>query len=74
MHRFDEQFLLKEAQRKMRVHEARAATDDALREFRRSQPSARQRLAFTLISLATWLEPGSYPLPVELKGIRSNVK
>lgn len=62
MHQFDEQFLLREAARKMRENEARAATDTALRELRRSQPSAKQRLARTLIGIATWLEPGSYPV------------
>ena len=72
MHRFDEQFLLKEANRKIRVNEACAVADAALREFRRSQPSAKQRLARTLIELATWLEPGSYP--VEPRGIRNSVK
>ena len=53
-------FMLKEANRKMQANEARAATDAALRELRR-HPSVRQRLARTLIGLATWLEPGSYP-------------
>ena len=62
MHRFDEQFMLKEANQKMRTNEARAATDYALKELRRSQPSARQRLAHTLIELAIRLEPGSYPI------------
>ncbi len=62
MHRFDEQFLLKEANRKMRLNEERAVTDYALRELRRSQPSARQHLAHILIGLATWLEPSSYPV------------
>ena len=60
MHRFDEQFLLKEANQKMRMNETRAATDYALKVLRRSQPSARQRLAYALIRVATWLEPGSY--------------
>ncbi len=62
MHQVNEQFMLREAARKMRENEARAATDDALRQLRRSQPSARQHLAHTLIGLATWLEPGSYPV------------
>ena len=53
-------FMLKEANRRMQLNEARAATDAALRELRR-HPSVRQRLARTLIGLATWLEPGSYP-------------
>ncbi len=61
MHQFNEQFMLREAARKMRENEARAATDDALRELRRSQPSARQRLAHTLVELAIRLEPSSYP-------------
>ena len=67
MHRFDEQFMLKEANRKMRLSETRAATDYALKELRRSQPSARQRLAHTLIELAVRLEPGSYPVYRERK-------
>ncbi len=62
MHQVNEQFMLREAARKMRENEARAATDDALRELRRSQPSARQRLAHTLIELAIRLEPSSYPV------------
>ncbi len=62
MHRFDEQFLLKEANRKMRLNEERAVTDYALRELKRSQPSVRQRLAHTLIELAVRLEPSSYPV------------
>ena len=52
--------MLKEANRKMQANEARAVTNAALRELRR-QPSVKQRLARTLIGLATWLEPGSYP-------------
>lgn len=76
MHQVNEQFMLREAARKMRENEARAAMDDALRELRRSQPSARQRLARTLIGLASWLEPGSYPVYNERKGtsFRSDVK
>ncbi len=62
MHRFDEQFMLKEANQKMRINEARAATNYALKELRRSQPSARQRLARTLIELAIRLEPGGYSI------------
>lgn len=65
MHGFNEQFLLREAARKMRENEARAATDDALRELGRSQPSVRQRLAHILIEIATWLEPGSHPVNYE---------
>ena len=71
---YNEQFLLQEAARKMRENEARAATDDALRELGRSQPSAKQRLARTLIGVATRLEPGSYPVYNERKGIGSSVK
>ncbi len=62
MYQVNEQFMLREAARKMRENEARAATDDALRELRRSQPSARQRLAHTLVELAIRLEPNSYPV------------
>ena len=62
MHQFNEQFMLREAARKMRENEARAATNDALRELRRFQPSARQRLARALIGVAAWLEPGSCPV------------
>ena len=64
-------FMLEEANKRMQLNEARVVTDAALRELRR-QPSARQRLARTLIGIATWLEPGSYP--VERKGIGSSVK
>ena len=53
-------FMLEEANKKMQANEARAATDAALRELRR-QSSFKQRVARTLIGLATWLEPGSYP-------------
>lgn len=65
MHQVNEQFMLREAARKMRENEARAATDDALRQLRRSQPSARQRLAHTLVELAFRLEPSSYPVRSE---------
>ena len=74
MHGFNEQFLLREAARKMRENEARAATDDALWALRRSQPSARQRLAVVLTEIATWLESGSYPVYKGRKGIRSSGK
>lgn len=76
MHGFNERFLLREAARKMRENEARAATDDALRELRRSQPSAKQLLAATLVGLATRLEPSRYPVYNERKGtsFRNNVR
>ena len=61
MHRFDEQFLLKEANRRMRLNEKCAVTNYALKELKRSQPSARQHLAHALIELAIRLEPSSYP-------------
>ena len=61
MHRFDEQFMLREADKRMQVYETRAATNHALRQRKRSQPSLRQRLAHALIELATRLEPGSHP-------------
>ena len=62
MHRFDEQFLLKEANRKMQVNEERAAVEHALGELRHSRLSARQRLAHALVEWAIRLEPGSYPV------------
>ena len=64
--------MLKEANRRMRTNEARAVTDAALRELRR-HPSVKQRLARTLIGVATWLEPGSYPGPGDIiAGATSN--
>ena len=61
-------FMLKEANRKMRLNEERTAVEHALYELRHSHPSVRQRLARTLIGVATWLEPSSYPLRSERKG------
>ncbi len=67
MHRFDEQFMLREINKTMRMNEARAATDYALRELKRGRPSPKQRLAGSLIRLAKWLEPGKDPAPCESK-------
>ncbi|MDQ3396271.1 MAG: hypothetical protein M3511_00645 [Deinococcota bacterium] len=67
MHRFDEQFMVREVNMKMRMNEARAATEYALWELKQCRSSIRQRLARTLIRLVKWLEPGSYPAPCERK-------
>ena len=64
MQRFDEQFMLKEAYRKMQVCEERAILYQVLREQRRSQPF-RQRLARTLVRLAERLEPNKPAIPCE---------
>lgn len=69
MHQFDEQFMLEEANRKMRMNEAQAATDYALWELKQCRPSSKQRLARTLIRFAKWLEPGNDPAPCEHKRI-----
>lgn len=64
MHRFDEQFMLREANRKMQVYERRAALQQVFREMKRSQ-SLRQRLADTLFRLAEQLEPVKPAVPCE---------
>ena len=58
-------FMLKEANQRMRENEVCAATDDALRELRHVQPSLKQFLAHTLVELAIRLEPNSYPVRSE---------
>ena len=67
MHRFDEQFILRDAYRKMRTNEARAATGEGLRELKRSQPSMKQRLAQSLLASAERLEPAGDPVPLTRK-------
>ena len=64
MHRFDEQFVLEEANRNMRIYEERAILYQILREQRRSR-SFRQRLARTLVRLAERLEPNKPAAPCE---------
>ena len=64
MHRFDEQFMLREANRKMQMYETRAVIHQTLRELKRSQP-LRQRLAHALVQLAEQLEPGKAAVPCE---------
>ena len=64
MHRFDEQSMLREANRKMQMYETRAALQHVLKEMKRSQ-SLRQRLAYTLFRLAEQLEPGKAVVPCE---------
>ena len=64
MQRFDEQFMLKEANRKMRVYEQRAILHQVLREQRKPRPF-RQRLARALVRLAERLEPNRSAVPCE---------
>ena len=65
MQRFDEQFILREAQRKMQAYERHAALHHVLHERRASQPTARQRLANVLFKLAERLEPSKSAVPCE---------
>ena len=60
MHRFNEGFMLRDVHRMMRMNEARAAAEDALRELRRSRRSFRQSLAGSLVAFAERLAPSDY--------------
>ena len=64
MHRFDEQFMLKEANRKMQMYETRAVVHQTLRELKRSRPLS-QRLAHALVQLAERLDAGRPAVPCE---------
>lgn len=64
MQRFDEQFLLREAHRKMRLYESRAVLNQLLRDQRESRPF-RHRLAHMLFTLAERLEPNKPAVPCE---------